>query len=235
MLTTLWSSRILSRVLFSPKLRLWRGRLNIDLFMDLTNEENGNYSRGAQTMERDLQGSDDGEQTYSRRWDGREGGTITPFQLPDQTPTRHDWIVHHGEENIDKDYPIGFKECWCFGEVVSKRYYRFDWTQASLHTALGSWTRSSVVDAAHRLRVCSKAGYSYCIRIRGVSITLSGGPSTLQRLTEMALRVKREQLQFAIIDHDRSVSGRCTQAHRATEEEASESDVTANSRRMRDL
>jgi len=37
-------------------------------------------------MERIVQRSDAREQAISERWDGRCGGTITPFKLPDESP-----------------------------------------------------------------------------------------------------------------------------------------------------
>jgi len=169
-------------------------------------------------MERIVQGSDAREQAISERWDGRCGGTITPFKLPDESPNWNEWRLHHCEENPNKDYPLGFKESWSFGKVVFKRYYRHDWTETSLHRALGSWTGDSVNYAASRLLGINPVGCTYSIRIRGVSLTISGGSGTLQRLIEMAIRLKCTELQLASSEVEGYVSRGCPETHKECEE-----------------
>lgn len=157
-------------------------------------------------MERIIQRSDAREQTQCECWDGGRGNSITPFELPDESPSRDEWRIHHSSENPYQDYPLGFKESWSFGKVVSKGYYRYDWKKASLHRALGSWTGDSVNDAASRLLGVNQVGCTYCIRIRGLSVTISGGSGTLQRLIAMAIRIKCQELQFATSEVESVVS-----------------------------
>ena len=175
-------------------------------------------------MERTLQGSDVRQQATGERWDGGRGSTITPFKFPDESPSWNEWRLHHSEENTDKDHPLGFKESWSFGKVVFKRYHRYDWKEASLHRALGSWTGDSVNNAASRLLGINPVGCTYSIRIRGISVTISGGSGTLQRLIEMAIRLKRTELQLAACEVDSDVSRGCPEADQTCFEEESELD-----------
>ena len=169
-------------------------------------------------MERTIQRSDVGEQATRECWDGGHGSAITPFQLPDESPNWDEWRLHHSEENPDKDYPIGFKESWSFGKVVFKGYYRYNWTEASLHRALGSWTGDSVKYAASRLLGVNQVGCTYSIRIRGISVTVSGGSGTLQRLIAMAIRLKCSELQLASSQVEGNVSRGCPETTQESEE-----------------
>nr|UPE52104.1 symptom severity modulator [Cucumber Bulgarian latent virus] len=163
-------------------------------------------------MERIVQGDHTGKQAVGECWDGRYGSTITPFQLPDESPNRDEWRVHHCETNPYKDYPLGFKESWGFGKVVFKRYYRYDWKETSLHRVTGSWSGDTVNYAASRFFGVNQIGCTYSIRIRGISVTLSGGSGTLQRLIEMAIRIKLSELQLASDEMEGHVSGGCPEA-----------------------
>nr|UHS72060.1 MAG: putative symptom severity modulator [Zeavirus sp.] len=169
-------------------------------------------------MERILQGSDAREQATGERWDGGHGGSITPFKFPDESPSRDEWRLHHCSEDSNKDNPLGFKESWGFGKVVFKRYYRYDWKEASLHRALGSWTGDSVNYAASRLLGVDQVGCTYSIRIRGISVTISGGSGTLQRLIAMAIRLKCSELQLASSEVEGDVSRGCPETHQECEE-----------------
>ncbi|AAA42906.1 p20 protein [Cucumber necrosis virus] len=173
-------------------------------------------------MERAIQRSDAREQANSERWDGRCGGTITPFKLPDESPSLLEWRLHNSEESEDKDHPLGFKESWSFGKVVFKRYLRYDGTETSLHRTLGSWERNSVNDAASRFLGVSQIGCTYSIRFRGSCLTLSGGSRTLQRLIEMAIRTKRTMLQLTPCEVEGNVSRRRPQGSEAFENKESE-------------
>lgn len=173
-------------------------------------------------MERTIQGSYAREQAASERWDGRSGSTFTPFKLPDESPSLHEWRLHNSEESEDKDHPLGFKESWSFGKVVFKRYLRYDGTEASLHRALGSWERNSVNDAASRFLGFGQIGCTYSIRFRGSCLTLSGGSRTLQRIIEMAIRTKLTMLQLAPCEVAGDVSGGCPEGAEAFETKASE-------------
>nr|UHS72089.1 MAG: putative symptom severity modulator [Tombusvirus sp.] len=163
-------------------------------------------------MERAVQRSNVGKQITGECRVGGCGSTITPFQLPDESPNWFEWRFHHCEENPDKDHPLGFKESWSFGPVIFKRYLRYDWKKASLHRVLGSWTRDSVNIAASRLLGVNPVGCTYCIRIRGVSVTVSGGSGSLQRLIEMAIRLKFTELQSATNEVEGFVSRGCPKA-----------------------
>nr|UHS72123.1 MAG: putative silencing suppressor protein [Tombusvirus sp.] len=171
-------------------------------------------------MERIIQGSNAREQANSERWDGGCGGTITPFKLPDESPSLHEWRLHNSEESEDKDHPLGFKESWSFGKVVFKRYLRYDGTEASLHRALGSWERNTVNDAASRFLGLSQIGCTYSIRFRGSCLTLSGGSRTLQRLIEMAIRTKHTMLQLTPSEVEGNVSRGCPEGTKAFKEES---------------
>nr|WRQ65094.1 tombus P19-like silencing suppressor protein [Tolivirales sp.] len=171
-------------------------------------------------MERAIQGSDAREQAYSERWDGAQGGIITPFKLPDESPSLHEWRLHNSEESEHKDHPLGFKESWGFGKVIFKRYLRYDGTEASLHRALGSWERDSVNDAASRFLGLGQIGCTYSIRFRGSCITASGGSRTLQCLIDMAIRIKREMLQPTPSDMEGNVSRECPEGPEAFEKES---------------
>nr|QVX32684.1 silencing suppressor [Cymbidium ringspot virus] len=171
-------------------------------------------------MERAIQGSDVREQADSECWDGGGGGTTSPFKLPDESPSLHEWRLHHSEESENKDNPLGFKESWSFGKVVFKRYLRYDGAETSLHRALGSWERDSVNDAASRFLGLSQIGCTYSIRFRGTRLTLSGGSGTLQRLIEMAIRTKRTMLQPTPSEAEGNVSRRRPEGTEAFKEES---------------
>jgi len=145
-------------------------------------------------MAKALQGSSVTQQDHYSGGGGDGRGSISPFKLPDQTPTHYEWGLHHSEENPDKDCPIGFKECWSFGKVVFKRYYRYDWKETSLHQATQSWDRDSVITSASRLLGINQVGCTYSIRIRGVAVTISGGSGALPRIIDMAIRAKHYEL-----------------------------------------
>nr|ALJ30187.1 silencing suppressor [Carnation Italian ringspot virus] len=171
-------------------------------------------------MERAIQGSDAREQANCERWDGGCGSTITPFKLPDESPSFNEWRIHNSEESEDKDNPLGFKESWCFGKVVFKRYFRYDGTETSLHRVLGSWERDSINDAASRFFGVNQIGCTYSIRFRGSCLTLSGGSRTLQRLIEMAIRSKRTMLQLTPSEVEGNVSRGCPEGTETFKEES---------------
>lgn len=165
-------------------------------------------------MERVIQGDNAREQANRERWDGGCGDTITPFKFPDESPSFNEWKqLHNSEESEDKDHAFGFKESWCFGKVVFKRYLRYDGTETSLHRALGSWQRDSVNDAASRFLGFGQIGCTYCIRFRGSCLTISGGSGTLQRLIEMAIRTKRTMLQLTPSDMESTISRGCPEGN----------------------
>ena len=157
-------------------------------------------------MERAIQGNDAREQAYGERWNGGPGGSTSPFQLPDESPSWTEWRLHNDETNSNQDNPLGFKESWGFGKVVFKRYLRYDGTETSLHRVLGSWTGDSVNYAASRFFGFDQIGCTYSIRFRGVNVTISGGSRTLQHLSEMAIRSKQELLQLTPVKVESDVS-----------------------------
>nr|WOC94070.1 viral suppresor of RNA silencing [Krkavce tombusvirus 1] len=175
-------------------------------------------------MERTIQRSNAREQAYSERWNGGYGNSLTPFKLPDESPSLNEWRLHHGEESENKDHPLGFKESWSFGKVVFKRYLRYDGTEASLHRALGSWERNSVINAASRFFGVNQIGCTYSIRFRGSCLTLSGGSRTLQRLIEMAIRTKCTMLQLTPCEMESVLSRGCPEGTETFEEQSEQTD-----------
>nr|UHS72340.1 MAG: hypothetical protein 2 [Tombusviridae sp.] len=147
-------------------------------------------------MERVVQASCPEECSHSECWDGGSRNCITPFQLPDETPSWDEWRIHHDQEDNYKDCPLGVKERWCFGKVIFKRYYRHDWTMSGTNRVIGSWSRDSVNTAALRLCGINQVSCSYSIRVRGVTLNVSGGSRTLQCLIELAIRTKLQALQL---------------------------------------
>ncbi len=145
-------------------------------------------------MERIVCTSNNGKHPDSECRDGEHRNSVTPFKFPDESPTWNEWRLYHSQEDQHQDYPLGIKECWSFGKAIFKRYYRHDWTESSVHRLSGSWTRDSVEAAASRFLGINQISCAYSIRVRGVNVSVSGGSGTLQRIIEMALRCKQEQL-----------------------------------------
>lgn len=157
-------------------------------------------------MERIVCTGNDGQLTDNGCWDGEHRNTVTPFKFPDESPTWNEWRLHHSQTDQHQDYPLGIKECWSFGKAIFKRYYRHDWTESSVHRLSGSWSRDSVEAASSRFLGLNQISCAYSIRVRGVNVTISGGSGTLQRIIEMALRCKQEQLLSTQIVVDSGVS-----------------------------
>ncbi|AAG21219.2 p19 protein [Maize necrotic streak virus] len=170
-------------------------------------------------MERAIQGSDAWQQTGGQRRVGGCGDSFAPFQLPDESPTSDEWRLHHDAYDPDTDCPLGFKEFWSVGKAISKRYHRYDWKEASLDRALGSWQGDKVITEASRFLGVDQVSCTYSIRVRGVSITLSGGSRALLRLVSMADRIKRSELQFATSAVESVVSRGCPEEETPKESE----------------
>lgn len=167
-------------------------------------------------MERAVQAGSDGQSDGRQGRNRRHGDGSSPFKLSDEAPTVAEWRVHHDSTVDHTDLPLGFKESWNIRKVVFARYHRYDWKEASLHRALGSWDGNSVESAACRLHGTGERGVSYSIRIRGVSITLSGGENALHRLIGMAIRIKHSELQFATNEVESDLSRGCSEEEGAT-------------------
>lgn len=169
-------------------------------------------------MERVIQIDNLREQAKRERWDGGSGDSVSPFQYPDESPSVTEWRIHNAETDTNQDCPLGFKESWSFGKVVFKRYYRHDFSEASLDRNLGSWTRDTVNTTAHRLLGSEQCGCTYSVRIRGACVTISGGTSALSRLIDMAVWTKQGMLQSPCGKVESTVSGGCPEGENAFDE-----------------
>lgn len=148
-------------------------------------------------MEREDKLNNARQQARSERRDGGSGDIPGPFKLPDESPDWHECRIHNDETIPNSNCTLGFKECWSFGKVVYKRYYRFDGTETSLFRAATTWTGDTVGVTALGLFGADKFGCTYCIRFLGLSVSVPGSSGALQHMCEVGLRAKLHLLQYA--------------------------------------
>jgi len=68
-------------------------------------------------MERTIQRSDAREQAYSERWNGGYGNSLTPFKLPDESPSLHEWRLHHVRRVRIKIIPLVSRKAGVSGKL----------------------------------------------------------------------------------------------------------------------